>query len=145
MWIDITRGMAALKSVRSLGSTAETAQTVPTASPTLPSQFLAEAETYLNLGRHQSAAILAGDTLQETLRKLCADFCIALPAKPAIVQMNAQLARVGVYDSLMEQRIAEWNSLWDKATCGLWSEFSKSDVETMLGDLREFVTEHTVN
>ena len=81
----------------------------------------------------------------ETLRKLCANFGIALPAKPAIHQMNAQLAQVGVYDTLPEQRIAEGSSLWDKANCGLGSEFSKGDVESMLDALREFALDPNLN
>jgi hypothetical protein len=145
MWIDITRGMAVLKSAWSSGSTGAAAETGTTVSADLLGDFLAEAESYMNRGRHQSAAILAGDALEETLRKLCRDYRVALPAKPTVDGMNAQLAKMGVYDSPMEQRLAELNVLWDKANCGLWSEVSKSDVEKMLGEIRAFVSEHVAN
>lgn len=145
MWIDITRGMAALRSAWSLSSTDAAAETRTTIGADLQADFLAEAQSYMNMGRHQSAAILAGDALEETLRKLCVDFCVALPAKPTVDGMNAQLAKIGVYDTLMEQRLAELKALWEKANCGLWSEVSKSDVETMLGEIRAFVSEYVMN
>ena len=145
MWIDITRGMAALKSAWSIGSTDAAAETVTTVGADLSGDFLAEAQSYMNMGRHQSAAILAGDALEETLRKLCVDFCVALPAKPTVDGMNAQLAKIGIYDNLMEQRLVELKSLSEKANCGLWSEVSKSDVETMLGEIRAFVSQHVAN
>jgi hypothetical protein len=142
MWIDITRGMAALKSAWSFGSTGAAAETVTPTNWDLSGESLAEAESYINMGRHQSAAILAGDALEATLHKLCREYRVALPAKPTVDGMNAQLAQMGVYDSQVEQRLAELKSLWDKANCGLWSEVSKSDVETMLGEIRAFVSQH---
>jgi hypothetical protein len=145
MWIDITRGMAALRSAWGLGSTDPAVETSTTMSADLRADFLAEAQSYMNMGRHQSAAILAGDALEETLRKLCVDFCVALPAKPTVDGMNAQLAKIGVYDTLMEQRLAELKTLWEKAHCGLWSEVSKSDVDIMLREIRAFVSEYVMN
>jgi hypothetical protein len=142
MWIDITRGMAALKSAWSFGSTGAAAETVTPTNWDLSGESLAEAESYINMGRHQSAAILAGDALEATLHKLCREYRVALPAKPTLDGMNAQLAQMGVYDSQVEQRLAELKALWDKANCGLWSEVSKSDVETMLGEIRAFVSQH---
>ena len=142
MWTDITRGMAALKSAWSFGSTGAAAETVTPTNWDLSGESLAEAESYINMGRHQSAAIVAGDALEGTLRKLCQEYRVALPAKPTVDGMNAQLAQMGVYDSQVEQRLAELKALWDKANCGLWSEVSKSDVETMLGEIRAFVSQH---
>jgi hypothetical protein len=140
MWSEITRGFAALKSVWSVDPSA-TAETV-----TLMSQpngdSLAEAESYIHMGRHHSAAILAGDALEATLHHLCREYRVPLAGKPTVDGMNAKLAQIGVYDSEVEQRLAELQSIWEKANCGLWSEVSKSDVETMLGEIRAFVAEH---
>lgn len=145
MWIDITRGMAALRSAWSFGSTDATGEKGTRVSADLQSEFLAEAQSYMNMGRHQSAAILAGDALEETLKKLCLNFSIALPAKPSVDGMNAHLAKIGVYDTLMEQRLMELKTLSEKANCGLWSEVSKSDVEAMLREIRTFVAQYVVN
>jgi hypothetical protein len=142
MWIDLTRGMAALKSAWSFGSTGAAAETVTPTNWDLSGDSLAEAQNYIHMGRHQSAAILAGDALEATLHKLCREYRVALPAKPTLDGMNAQLAQIGVYDGQVEQRLAELKALWDKANCGLWSEVSKSDVETMLGEIRAFVSQH---
>ena len=144
MWIDLTRGMAALKSAWSFGSTGAAAEIVTPTNWDLSGDSLAEAQKYIHMGRHQSAAILAGDALEATLHKLCREYRVALPAKPTLDGMNAQLAQIGVYDGQVEQRLAELKALWDKANCGLWSEVSKSDVETMLGEIRAFVSQHVV-
>ena len=131
MWIDITRGVAALKSVWGFGSTAAADET-GTMAGICRARFLADAQSYIHMGRHQSAAILAGDALEATLQRLCKEYRVALPGKPTVDGMNARLAQMGVYDSQVEQRLSELQSLWEKANCGLWSEVSKADVETML-------------
>ena len=141
MWNDLTRGVAALKSVWSFGSTGAAEQTATNAGAA-SGDSLADAESYIHMGRHHSAAILAGDALEATLHHLCREYRVPLPGKPTVDGMNAQLAQMGVYDSQVEQRLAELQVLWEKANCGLWSEVSKSDVETMLGDIRAFVSQH---
>jgi hypothetical protein len=142
MWSELTRGFAALKSVWSIDSTEAPADCAPIAISYNTGDSLAEAENYIHMGRHHSAAILAGDALEATLQQLCREYRVALPVKPTVDGMNAQLAHIGVYDSEMEQRLAELQSIWEKANCGLWSEVSKSDVENMLGEIRTFVSEH---
>lgn len=144
MWIDITRGVAAIKSVWGFGSTATPEQTTTMASPSSNNDSLSDAESYIHLGRHQSAAILAGDALEATLHRMCKEYRVALPGKPTLEGMNARLAQMGVYDSQVEQRLSELQSLWEKANCGLWSEVSKADVETMLNEIRAFVSQHVV-
>jgi hypothetical protein len=145
MGIDISRGIAALKSAWGFDSTEAAGETNSSAGESLSAEFLAEAQSYLTMGRHQSAAILAGDALEDALRTMCKNFSIALPTRPTVDSMNAQLAKLGVYDVLMEQRLAEMNELWDKANSGLWSEVSKSGVEKMLGEIRAFVSQHVVD
>jgi len=142
MWIEITLGVAALKSVWGFGSTVAEDETGTMANPLPDGDYLADAESYIHMGRHQSAAILAGDALEATLQRLCKEYRVALPSKPTVDGMNARLAQMGVYDSQVEQRLSELQSLWEKANCGLWSEVSKADVETMLGEVRAFVSRH---
>jgi HEPN domain-containing protein len=146
MWMDITRGMAVLKAAWSFGSTDNSAETTPVAelSNDVSGEYLAEAQSYLNMGRHHSAAILAGDALQEALRRLCSNNSIALK-RPTVDSMISELARNGVYDSLVEQQLSELTGIYEKAVTGLWSEVSKDDVESMLRDLRAFVVEHSSN
>jgi hypothetical protein len=145
MWMDISRGMAVLKAAWSFDSAETGVETTPVAEiagSELTGEFLAEAQAYLNMGRHQSAAILAGDALEEALRRLCTDNSVAMST---VDDMIAELARKGVYDSLIEQQLAECTSLHEKAMTGLWSEVSRNDVESMLRDLRAFVVDHAVS
>jgi hypothetical protein len=142
MWIEISRGMAALKSVWSLGSPDSTVETASTESDDLSGEFLAEAQKYMTMGRHQSAAILAGDALEAILQRLCRDFCIALPARPTVNEMNAKLVQAGVYNSLVEEQVEAMRRLWDNANAGLWSEVKRSAVESMMNQIRAFVGMH---
>ena len=142
MFIDITRGVAALKSVWSLGSQACDAETATVCQGDNAPEFLDEAQTYITLGRHHSAAILAGDALESTLRKLCATHSVEVPSNSTLDNMNAELARMGIYDDHTEQRLSAASDLREKANCGLWSEVSKDDVEAMIAEVRTFASEY---
>ena len=142
MFIDITRGVAALKSVWSLGFQVRAAETEIICQGENAPEFLDEAQTYINLGRHHSAAILAGDALESTLRKLCITHSVEVPSNSTLDNMNAELARMGIYDDHTEQRLSIASDLREKANCGLWSEVSKDDVETMIAEVRTFAAEY---
>jgi hypothetical protein len=104
MWMDISRGMAVLKAAWSFDSAETAVETTPVAEiagTELTGEFLAEAQAYLNMGRHQSAAILAGDALEEALRRLCSDNSVEVSTVDGMI---SELARKGVYDSLVEQQ-----------------------------------------
>lgn len=144
MWTEITCGMAAVIGAWSAVSPVEADESADVAQKHFALDFLSEAEKHLEIGRHQSAAILAGDALQDALRKLCATNCVSISAKASAELMNAELASRGVYDDQMEQRLHAAATLSDKASCGLWSDFSKGDVELMLAEVRAFAAEHAV-
>jgi hypothetical protein len=131
--------MAALKSVWGFSSPDSAAETVATSGDDLSGEFLAEAQKYLTMGRHQSAAILAGDALEATLQRLCRDFCIALPARPTVDDMNARLVQAGVYSCVVEEQVEAMRRLWDNANAGLWSEVKRSAVESMMNQIRAFI------
>jgi hypothetical protein len=144
MWIDISRGIAALKSAWSLDSTLAPAETGTSFVAVSSTDFLDEAENYIHAGRHQGAAMLAGDALELTLRKLCAANSVYVSAKTTIDVMNSDLVRKGVYNDDVEQRLSAAARLADNATCGLWSECSKNDVERMLAEVRAFTAEYAI-
>jgi hypothetical protein len=108
----------------------------------LSGDFLAEAQNYMNMGRHQSAAILAGDALEATLQRLCREYRVALPARPTVDDMNVRLAEAGVYDNQVERQVEDLRTLWDNANAGLWSEVTKSGVEVMMNEIRAFIVMH---
>ena len=140
MWIQITLGVAALRSAWGLSSATMPVETTSTSD--LTGDFLAEAQSYMNMGRHQSAAILAGDALVSMLEKVCREFCIAVPAKPTVEEMNAKLVHAGVYNNHVEHQVEELRTLWEKANEGLWSEVTKSSVENMMNQIRAFMAMH---
>jgi hypothetical protein len=144
MWIDITRGMAVLKAAWTNTSAAEITETESRIRPGACDDYLQQAETYFNLGRPQSAAILAGDVLEETLRKLCRENHVPLASRLTAHDMNSELVKRGVYDTDVATCLAQLTEIWDKANCGLWSEFSKNDVQNMLGQVRDFVSNHAL-
>ena len=67
---------------------------------------------------------------------------ISVPDKPKIDTMNAALAKQGVYSKLTQKRITELADIRNKAAHGKWDEFTKTDFETMLRDVRQFMEEH---
>ena len=142
MWTEITRGMAALIGVWSVASPVEASECLNLPQKDFVGDFLTEAEKHLETGRHQSAAILAGDALESALRKLCAAKCVTVSAKASAEVMNTALASQGVYDDQMQERLHRAATLSDQANCGLWSDFSEGDVEIMLAEVRAFTAEH---
>jgi hypothetical protein len=134
--------MAALLGAWSLASMVEADESVNLSQKDFLSGFLSEAEKCLETGRHQTAAILTGDALAGALRKLCAAHSVIVSARTSAEIMNAELGERGVYDDQMQQRLHTAASLSDKANCGMWSEFSKDDVQLMLAEVRSFVAEH---
>ncbi|MBX9894464.1 MAG: hypothetical protein K2Y09_04690 [Nitrosomonas sp.] len=59
-------------------------------------EFLEQAEYLHEAGYYQASAVIAGSVLEDGLRKLCAQNNIALPDKPKLDWMNAQLVKEGV-------------------------------------------------
>jgi hypothetical protein len=104
--------------------------------------ILEQAEQLFEQGYHQPAAVLAGCVLEDTLRKMCDLKSISLPPKPKLDTMNAELAKNGVYNTLVQKRVTMLADVRNKAAHGQLSEFSVSDVNDMLRQVREFVTNY---
>lgn len=104
--------------------------------------FLEQAEHLSNSGYYQPAAVIAGSVLEDGLRKLCEKQDIPLPPKPKIDTMNANLAKKGIYNKLMQKRITTLADIRNKAAHGEWDEFSKDDVQDMINQVRQFMETH---
>jgi len=139
MWIAITPGMTVLKGAGTNSSAADSTENEPRIRPDVSDDYLEQAQTYFNLGRPQSAAILAGDVLEETLRKLCRHNRVPLVSRLTANEMNSELAKRGVYNLAVAQSLSQLTNIWNKANCGQCSDFSKADVQRMLGQVRAFV------
>jgi hypothetical protein len=104
--------------------------------------FLEQAEHLLGSGYYQPAAVVAGCVLEDRLRKLCGQHGIALPPKPKLDAMNAELAKAGVYSKLVHKRVTTLADLRNKAAHGQWSEFSQDDVKEMIQAVRRLMEQH---
>lgn len=104
--------------------------------------FLEQAQHLFDSGYHAPAAVVAGSVLEDGLRKLCVRNGIILPAKPKLDTMNAELAKAGVYNLLVQKQITALADLRNKAAHGRWTEFTAADVQQMITQIRAFMTTH---
>ena len=104
--------------------------------------FLEQAEYFLRDGYFQVAAVVAGATLEDGLRKLCIRRNIALPEKPKLDRMNGELAKSGVYDKLIQKKITVMADIRNKAAHGKWDEFKEEDARELVEGVRRFLTEY---
>lgn len=105
-------------------------------------EFLEQAESLLLDGYFQVAAVIAGAVLEDGLRRLCADRSITLPPRPKLDSMNAELAKAGVYDKLVQKQVTWLADLRNKAAHGEWDKFKREDAEEMLKAVRRFMVDY---
>ena len=104
--------------------------------------FIEQAEALLEARYHVPAASLAGAVLEDTLRKLCEKHSITIPATTKIDRLNAELAREGVYDKLVQKRITALADIRNNADHGHFDKFANSDVEDMVKWIRIFAADY---
>lgn len=104
--------------------------------------FIDQAEVLIEGGYHHPAASLAGAVLEDALRKLCVSKGITVPQKTTIGQLNADLARAGAYNKLVQKRIIALADIRNNADHGHFEEFTKEDVEDMVRWLRKFTADY---
>ena len=83
-----------------------------------------------------------GAVLEDTLRKLCANNGISVPEKTKIDRLNAELAKAGVYNKLVQKRITALADIRNNADHGHFDEFTEDDVEDMVKWVRKFTADH---
>lgn len=104
--------------------------------------FVEQAEVLLQEGYHVPVASLAGAILEDTLRKLCEARAIPVPAKTKIDSLNADLARAGVYDKLVQKRITALADIRNNADHGHFDRFTREDVDDFVKWLRRFSADY---
>jgi hypothetical protein len=106
-------------------------------------ELIGQAQYLLDEGFFQPSAVVAGAVLEDHLRKLCAKHpSITLPNKPKLDGMNAELAKAGEYNVLVQKQVTVWADVRNKAAHGKWTEFTRGDVEDMLRGVLRFLTEY---
>jgi hypothetical protein len=99
---------------------------------------LDQAKELLSAGYYSAAAVIAGVVLETALRDLCHQRAIPV-AK--LDKMNADLAKVGQYNSLVQKRITALAGVRNSAAHGNTNEFSKEDVSSMINEVERFVAD----
>jgi hypothetical protein len=125
--------------------------------------FLAEIEASINAGvfadflqmadhvlteiHRTPAAVIAGFTLEEHLRKMCGVAGIAVTHPDASPKkadlMNAELAKAGVYPSKTEGKdVTAWLGRRNDAAHGHHERYTDDQVRLMLEGVRNFISRH---
>ena len=105
--------------------------------------FLEQGQHLLDQGYWQPVAVIVGAVLEDHLRKLCSKHpTIALPAKPKLDWMNAELAKAGQYNVLRQKQVTFWADIRNKAAHGEWQNLKPADIETMLREVPGFLADN---
>jgi len=99
---------------------------------------LEQASELLKAGYMSAAAVVAGVVLETALRTLCDRHGI-LHGK--LDKMNADLAKAGQYNKLIQKRITALADIRNSAAHGKTDEFQSADVESMIKEIERFLAE----
>lgn len=97
---------------------------------------LEQAKELTGAGYYQAGAIIAGVVLETNLRQLCTEMQIQ-PGK--LDRMNADLAKAGKYNSLVQKRITALAAIRNSAAHGEVQKFSSADVSSMIDEIERLV------
>ena len=103
---------------------------------------LEQANELLNNGYATAAAVVAGVVLETALRELCEKEGIS---HGNLDRMNADLAKAGVYNKLMQKRITALADVRNSAAHGKPNEFTEQDVTDMIRDVSKFLANYLIN
>lgn len=98
---------------------------------------LEQASELLSAGYASAAAVVAGVVLETTLRNLCNEKGIPLGK---LDKMNADLAKSGAYNALVQKRITALAGIRNSAAHGKVEEFAREDVVSMISEIEKFVS-----
>ena len=97
-----------------------------------------QAQELLSAGYSAAAAVVAGVVLETTLRTLCLKRGLAAGSMD---RMNADLAKAGEYNTLVQKRITSLTAVRNSAAHGKVNEYSALDVKNLIAEVERFVAE----
>lgn len=103
---------------------------------------LEQANELLGSGYFTAAAVIAGVVLETALRELCDKEGIS---HGKLDKMNADLAKAGIYNKLMQKRITALADIRNSAAHGKPNEFKEQDVIDMIRDVNQFLANHLIS
>ena len=106
--------------------------------------FIEAARHLSGRGWENAAAVIAGCTLEQHLRRLCVkNGCAPAGAGYAGADaLNAALARHGVYDEAERGRVAAWLALWEDAVRGRNAGSAVQQAERLPDAVAAFIAKH---
>lgn len=99
---------------------------------------LEQARELLQSGYISAAAVVAGVVLETTLRTLCDRHQIS---HGKLDKMNADLAKAGQYNALVQKRITSLAAVRNSAAHGKTGDFKHADVAAMVSEIERFASE----
>lgn len=100
---------------------------------------LEQARELLKGGYKSASAVIAGVVLETTLRQLCTDRGIGTGK---LDKMNADIAKAGGYNLLVQKRITALAEIRNKAAHGQPDQFDEKDVSDMIKYIEGFLADH---
>lgn len=106
--------------------------------------FLEMADHLLSNGYKDAAAVIAGSSLEEHLRRLATKHGISptdvngRPKKADLI--NAELAGAAAIEKLDQKNITAWLDLRNKAAHGRYAEYEAAQVALLIASIRDFIT-----
>ena len=97
---------------------------------------LDQARELLASGYHLAAAVVAGVVLETNIRDLC--MCSSMPIGK-LDKMNADLAKAGRYNALVQKRITALAAIRNSAAHGDIAAFKREDVLPMIDEVERLV------
>lgn len=110
------------------------------------SKYIDMAKYLFEEGYKDPAAVIAGSTLEEHLRKLCIKNGITIemmsndklrPKKADT--MNSDLTKQKIYSKLDQKSVTAWLGLRNQAAHGKYSEYDDNQVKLMMMGVRDFI------
>lgn len=102
---------------------------------------LEQASELLASGYVPAAAVTAGVVLEAGLREMCADN--SLPVGK-LDKMNADLAKAGVYNKLVQKQITALSDIRNSAAHGHFDQFTKDDVSNMIKEVQRILASRAI-
>jgi hypothetical protein len=97
---------------------------------------LEQARELLTAGYKVPAAVICGVVLETNLRSLCEARDLAVGK---LDKMNADLAKAGQYNSLVQKRITALAAIRNSAAHGNSSDFNEKDMQSMIEEVERLV------
>ncbi len=85
------------------------------------------------------ACVIVGVALETTLKKLCDRNAIP---HAKLDKMNADLAKIGVYNIGIQKQVTAWAHWRNDAAHGTWNTFTEQDISDIIKGVQRFITDY---